>query len=110
MGRNCRSPGVVEVQAGGLADVGEMHHDATSASSSGVAGLPATAVNNAKPLEFAGMPFASGVPNVSDVDRSTGGAQDGSSSGGPWRRFGAVHGEYAGTSDTRSGDAARGRG
>jgi len=45
----------------------------TSASSAGVAGLPASTSNLAEPIEFAVAPFASGEPTVSSLDDCAGG-------------------------------------
>ena len=55
-------------------------------------GAPTIASYFAKPDAFAVAPFASGDPIVSCMDSSSGEAQEADASGGPWMRFGEVHG------------------
>src|SRR4051794_15879083 len=82
---------------------------ATSASSAGVPGLPASPSSRPEPIEFTGLPLVSGVPTVSCPELRSG-AHDGYASGAPCVLVGVRHCSEEITSGTRSGVAPFGRG
>src|SRR5688572_9660225 len=84
--------------------------NATSASSGGADGFPVITSTRMNPTKPGGLPFASLVPTVNDVESWTGGRQEGNARGGPCVRFGAKQPLYEGTSESRRGVAPFGRG